>query len=126
MPMFITQNIRKILVILTVPAVMWLFFNQLANWHYHVLPNGIVIEHAHPFTNNQVPGAPYQNHNHTDFEYTVLGLISSITGLIILTFILSSFLVRPWKRLLLPATQVLFPPQVSKTHLQRGPPVFSV
>ncbi len=105
---------------------MWLFFNQLANWHYHILPNGVIVEHAHPFTNNQAPGTPYQNHNHTDFEYTILGLISSITGLIILAFILSGFLFRAGARRLILANLVLFPKQVCKAHLQRGPPVFSV
>jgi len=77
------RKLRKILVLSTLPLVMWLFFNQVAFWHYHILDNGMVVQHAHPFKNNPIHGTPYQNHQHSDFEYTILAQISNIVSLLV-------------------------------------------
>lgn len=67
---------------------MWLFFNQVAFWHYHILDNGIVVEHAHPFKNSPKQGTPYQSHQHSDFEYTILAQVSNITTLLLIGIVL--------------------------------------
>ncbi len=81
------RNIKKYVLLITLPLVMWLFFNQVAFWHYHLHESGIVIEHAHPFQNNTQPGTPYQQHQHSDFEYTLFAQISSIAGLLVVLLI---------------------------------------
>jgi hypothetical protein len=83
------KDMKRLLSIVIVPLVMLLFYNQVANWHFHMLPNGIVIEHAHPFAKAKTADSPYQNHTHTDMEYMILGLISSTIGLVVVLFILS-------------------------------------
>lgn len=63
--------------------VMFLFFNQVAFWHYHLLENGMVVEHSHPFKNNPNPGTPFQKHHHTDFEFTVLAQITNLASILV-------------------------------------------
>lgn len=86
------NQVQKIILLITLPVVLLLFFNQIAFQHYHILENGLIIEHSHPFNNNPVKGTPYQSHNHTDFEYTVLAQISQITGFLLLLFFFERFL----------------------------------
>jgi cbb3-type cytochrome oxidase subunit 3 len=111
------------ILLLTLPLVMWLFFNQVANWHLHVLGNGIVVEHAHPFKNNPLPGSPFQKHHHTELEYSILSQISNITTVILvliaLGFIFSKY--RPSGR---HSYQVIaYSSNNPGSHKLRGPPV---
>lgn len=46
----------KTLLLLMVPVICWLLFNTTANRHMHVLANGFLISHAHPFEKTN-PGA---------------------------------------------------------------------
>jgi len=57
------------------PAAIWLISNNYINFHYHVLCNGKIITHSHPYNNDSQD--PIQDHEHSDFEYTVLTQISS-------------------------------------------------
>jgi len=72
-------RIKKIALFITLPLVLWLFYNQAANWHFHLLENGDVVEHAHPYQNSGKSDSPFQDHHHTEFEFSVLSLISQIT-----------------------------------------------
>ena len=73
--------VRKFVSITAIPIVLLLFHNQAANWHLHKLPNGILIEHAHPYTNNSSSEFPFQNHQHSSLEIHILAIISSFIGL---------------------------------------------
>ena len=75
--------VRKFFSIITIPIVLLLFYNQAANWHLHKLPNGILVEHAHPYTNNSSSESPFQNHQHSSLEIHILAIISSFVGLAI-------------------------------------------
>jgi len=82
------RKLKQLFVLLTLPLVMFLFFNQVAFWHYHILENGMVVEHSHPFKNNPKPGTPFQKHHHTDFEFTVLAQISHLAGILVVFLVL--------------------------------------
>jgi hypothetical protein len=85
-----TNKIRitsRAFLLLLIPVTMLLFHNQLSNWHYHVLGNGILIKHAHPCSKADKPGTPFNSHKHTDFEFFILGQLASLTLLVILFFI---------------------------------------
>jgi len=82
------RKLKQLFVLLTLPMVMFLFFNQVAFWHYHVLENGMVVEHSHPFKNNPKPGTPFQNHHHTDFEYSILAQLSNMISLLVVFLVL--------------------------------------
>lgn len=118
------RKTKKLILLFTLPLVMWLFFNQVAFWHFHILENGVIIEHAHPFQNNTQTGTPYQKHHHSDFEYTLLAQISTIAGLLVLILVLGLFINNIHISL----------PGLPVTHLQpvylsvyrlRGPPAIS-
>lgn len=78
--------LSRISLLALIPLVMLLFHNQLANWHYHVLSNGMLVKHAHPYNKAENPGSPLSNHNHTDFEFFLLGQLTAIS--LIIAFLL--------------------------------------
>jgi len=56
------KNIQ-ILAVLLIPVYLLVMGNSILNRHTHMLPNGIVITHSHPFTDTKT-GLPVK-HNHT-------------------------------------------------------------
>lgn len=64
---------KKIISLLLVLPMLWLFHNRMANWHLHELSNGIVIEHAHPYEKS--PGSSSENHQHSAFEFLLLDIL---------------------------------------------------
>ncbi len=58
------------------PAVLWLISNNFINRHYHILSNGVVISHSHPYSSSCEPG-PIQGHEHSDFEHLILAQVSA-------------------------------------------------
>ena len=62
---FIRKNIGFI-VWLFLPAYFLVLKNSIRNRHSHVLPNGLVIIHAHPVNNNS--DIPLNQHKHTKTE----------------------------------------------------------
>ncbi len=66
-----------------------LFFNNAVNWHYHQLPNGVIVEHAHPYgKSSSSSNSPFEKHHHSDFEYLILDLVY-YSGLVIILAVLS-------------------------------------
>ena len=75
---------KRLLPFILIVFVMALFFNNAVNWHYHRLPSGLVVEHAHPYSKSPFSAdSPFARHNHTDFEFLVLGLVYH-SGLVLL------------------------------------------
>jgi len=87
--MFHKRSFFKNLIWFVIPLVLVLFFNQSTNKHYHVLPNGMVIEHAHPYKNSKTPGTPVQSHHHSDFDLLVLAQLSVVSTLFAILLVLS-------------------------------------
>lgn len=111
------------MIMLAIPAVMMLFYNQKANWHYHITDKGFVVEHAHPFKNSQSPDSPYQKHKHSDSEYFVLAQISNITTTLVIAIAIAGLiqLLRPnyTERTL----TLFFPTLELSARLLRAPPI---
>ncbi len=59
--------------LMLLPAVLWVFLNASLNWHYHRLPNGQIICHAHPYSVNHVKtpmgDIPVEKHKHNENEF---------------------------------------------------------
>ena len=68
-------EISKLIMLLCLPAALWLISNKYVNKHYHILNNGQIIAHSHPYENDSE--GPIQDHRHCDFEYTILAKVSS-------------------------------------------------
>lgn len=77
MPRKMTKRfeISRLLMLLCLPAVIWLISNNFVNKHYHILSNGVIISHSHPYCNCEEK--PIQDHDHSDFEYSILAQITS-------------------------------------------------
>lgn len=59
------MNLRKhisFLVLLLIPVYLLVLMSTIRNRHSHVLPNGLVITHSHPFTDSN--GKPIK-HEHS-------------------------------------------------------------
>lgn len=75
--------LKKMFFWLAILAVQSLFYNQAANWHFHMLSNGMVIEHAHPLKKTPANENPYQKHQHSDLAYSILAQLSTISVIVI-------------------------------------------
>lgn len=117
------HGMKRFFHLLLIIPMLWLFHNRMANWHFHELPNGMIIEHAHPYS--KVPfssGTPSENHQHSDKEFLLLDFIFRavlflLTGFILFT-IFSSFL----KILQDKKTYHVPCPEISGLPLLRAPP----
>jgi len=76
------RRIAKVGLIMLLPVLLMLFHNQLSNWHFHVLHNGMVVRHAHPYDRPEHAGSPVSDHSHSDSEFLHFGQLSNIASLV--------------------------------------------
>jgi hypothetical protein len=119
------RKIKKIILLLAMPLVLWLFFNQVAYRHYHITGQGIVVEHSHPFKNNSQPGTPFQRHQHSDFEYSILAQLSNIFTTLVLLIVLGIFFKSRHLTVNFFYQKDFYPSDYCFIQPLRGPPVFS-
>jgi len=82
----------KSLLLALLPTVMWLFFNANTFRHIHMVADGYVITHAHPFKEIPSNPGPDETHQHSRKEFMLLSLISNITTVLLLLFFTKSSL----------------------------------
>ena len=80
------------LILILLPAVVWLFFNTTVNRHIHVLSDGYVISHSHPIAKTQAGSNPLNTHQHTKKEVLLLSLFSGFVFSIISLLVVRPFL----------------------------------
>ncbi len=80
------------LLLATLTAVLWLFFNASVNRHIHILSDGYVISHAHPFKKSPSDSESPNSHNHSQTELMLLSLISSIATTLLILLIVRPYL----------------------------------
>ncbi len=79
------RRINKLILILVFPALCLLFYNNTANWHLHQLKQGIITEHAHPFSKQADSNTPFQKHKHSTSEYFILDSIFNFLLILIIS-----------------------------------------
>ncbi len=113
---------HKLLAVIVIPAVMFLYYNQSANRHYHITEKGFVVEHAHPFSNSLIPETPFQDHEHSDAEYLFLAEMMHSPGIVFVILLLLGLILHP-KRV---KTLLPLPAFIAKNGgepiVPRGPP----
>ncbi len=78
---------KKLLSFALIVFTLGLLFNNSVNRHFHQLPNGIMVEHAHPYSKGTSSAdSPYQKHHHSDLEYLILDMVFYSGWLVILGF----------------------------------------
>ncbi|MFO7617442.1 MAG: hypothetical protein R6V75_09340 [Bacteroidales bacterium] len=66
-----------------IPALFLIYYNSAANWHFHLLKNGTLIEHSHPYSKPSGPNQPFSNHNHSASDLLYLDMISQVLVLVL-------------------------------------------
>ncbi len=119
------RKFGKLILLLSLPALLLLFNNQLTNWHYHILKDGTVVKHAHPYTSDSDGKTPYQQHQHSDFEMALLAHLSEISTLLVFAIFLAGlFRQRPEPKIPLASSNVALSNPFLKSCSLRAPPVF--
>ncbi|HKK10542.1 MAG TPA: hypothetical protein VJ939_06865 [Bacteroidales bacterium] len=50
--------------IIIVASIVWMLHNYYSSWHYHRLPNGVLVVHAHPFSAGEHSKTPFPVDDH--------------------------------------------------------------
>lgn len=91
------QRFRSFLAILLLPAICWLFTNAVINQHSHLLQNGLIITHAHPYTPDKSKSSPFQKHQHSPYALETLAQLSNpstVIGFVVAILSATLFFVR--------------------------------
>ena len=84
MKRIIKKIIKKIIAIALIIIILAITLNNAFFIHSHILPNGEVIQHAHPYNKSENPESPYKTHHHSSFEFILLNNLFSFLWLIII------------------------------------------
>ena len=57
-------------ILLFLPVYLLLLANSMLNMHMHVLSNGMVVRHAHPFGHDRDQEHDQESHSHSGKEYS--------------------------------------------------------
>ncbi|MBN2664826.1 MAG: hypothetical protein JXR68_14345 [Bacteroidales bacterium] len=68
------RKIKLVFVLILVPAIIALFFYNQTNKHIHILPNGQIITHSHPFSKDQG-----SKHSHSSKEFSLISHFNNIS-----------------------------------------------
>ena len=112
----------RILTFIALPAVIFLYFNQSANWHYHVTEDGFIVQHAHPFSNSMIPGTPFQDHEHSDAEYLFLAEMMHSLGMAFVIILLLGLILHPKRTKTFLPLPAFLTNNGSEPVIPRGPP----
>jgi hypothetical protein len=85
-------KVSRILILIILPAVVWLFTNSVVNRHVHVLSEGYIVTHAHPFAKQQTDSKDPNPHQHNKNELFLLNLFDTYIYSSISVLVLKSFL----------------------------------
>lgn len=119
--MALKKQAYTLLMLLVIPGLMWLNYNQAAHWHLHVLKNGLVVEHAHPFKNIPVSSSEGNKHHHTEREFHFWSLLNIAAAIVFIALVLLVFQQRitPLQESLPIIPCLTFTPS---ENFRRGPP----
>jgi len=114
---------KKLTSILLIVSLVFVLFNNTFFLHTHILPDGRVIEHGHPFNSHEDPDHPF--HKHESKEFLFLDKILHLFSHSLLTFVSLIFYIgKPFSLhqfILVKRALPLLP----QNDLTRAPPLFS-
>jgi len=119
-----SNNYRKLVLVILLPALSWLFFNSVYYRHLHKSASGITISHAHPYSStDDYSDSPFASHTHTENEFILYDIISNVILLIVITAAITISFLKKYQ----PEYKLIVQERVGKSYhylLQeyRGPP----
>ena len=82
------KKVVNIILLIFLPAVIWIFVNATINRHMHYTSDGLYVSHAHPF--DKIPNSdPGRSHHHSDTELLLLNFLSDPVTTVTLSFFIS-------------------------------------
>jgi len=117
------KNIKKLSLAWVLIAIFFgTLFNNTFFFHSHILSNGVVISHAHPFSEKTDSTTPFKSHKHTKYELVLIHMVNS--ALFLLSFFLIAFSIFAIKSILFVREQIGVPQTPLYVFpLGRAPPV---
>jgi hypothetical protein len=116
------KNLKKIVWSFTLIAVLSVLLNNTLFIHSHTLPDGRVIEHAHPFRSADNGPHPLPNHKHTQQEFLLLSNIYHLFSNSYVLFIVIIFLIGNYRRHFLFESEISYLQINKKVKSLRAPP----
>ena len=122
--MNIVRKYKLVFLTILLPAIFLLYFNQVNNGHYHKLPNGEIVYHAHPFHHQDNHESPFENHHHSESEYIILALLSNPLTLLCFFLVLTNPIKILCRKIEYQTTETFSTYKYLSPNVYRGPPGF--
>ncbi|MBE9480625.1 MAG: hypothetical protein IMY69_02895 [Bacteroidetes bacterium] len=122
--MSFAQGKKIVFIVLLLPAIFGLFFNQATNGHYHKLPNGEIVHHSHPYHHQDNHESPFENHPHSESEYFILALLSNPLTLLCFFLVLTNPIKILYRKIEYQTTETFSTYKYQYPNVYRGPPGF--
>lgn len=110
--------ILKIISVVFILAIAFQLVNKTFYTHTHVLANGKVVTHSHPY-NKSNDQAPVKTHHHTTFDITV---IEQVNLLFLIIFIVLAIIIAKPLIFYTALKQILYIYYFKFTYTGRAPP----
>lgn len=117
------QIINRCLVLILIPAICWLFTSALIFQHSHILADGSVITHSHPYTPDK-NHSPFQSHKHSSQSLLAIGQISHPHALTVASIATAWICLQKIYTLPIPNSSSFHPHNFSYYGIYRAPPQF--
>ncbi len=111
--------LKRILTYLSIVLIGLMIVNKAVYFHSHILEDGQIIEHAHPFNKSTDNSDKPVNHSHTNFELLIL---SQLTVLFAFGIALILFFCRSLKINRQMQKIEVYTPMCVSFYSLRGPP----
>ena len=85
------HRLKRTLSILLIIVMAALMINRVVYTHIHVLPNGSVVSHAHPFSKSN-EGNPNSSHQHSNTQLFLMDQLDILMLFVIAGFVLKQVL----------------------------------
>ena len=119
--MFFLRKIR-ILAILIIPALVWVGYNNAANWHLHRLEFGLITTHSHSYEKTSESDQPFKTHKHNNWELIILNQIFQILLVITALAVIAILVKQSFHRLVIQAPILIISNNSKDLIPVRGPP----
>lgn len=83
-------RLKPALSIMLIAVITALMINRIVYTHIHVLSNGSLVSHAHPFSKN-AEGTPDSSHRHTNIEFFLLDQLDILMLFVSASIVLKQF-----------------------------------
>jgi hypothetical protein len=120
----IERELSKSILLLFLPAVIWLFVNATVNRHNHSLSEDYIISHAHPYDKSPSGANPAGSHDHNEAELFLISLISDPAATATIIFLLLLFLIAGYQLLKIHSHLPVMVKELYQVRNYHAPPGF--